>query len=246
MEEEEGKEESTKERMKVKKESPNPYKSEFLNPDERKKEVNRRNAEKYERIATELTEVTHDDDLQFEVSEGGLTFITDNELIHDIAEGQAVLTDTRLHDEWRNIMETWRGMVLERGRRTKMQTKGFTEWRPREHNTVADALCNVAQNTGTSKISVNEAAFRLLNDGHIIIHSDGGCRYDGRTAIGGVVRVFDPAAPPRDINSCETGFTYRKIMIGDMDSIQAETKALLESTRLVDYALELAADRFPA
>ena len=33
---------------------------------------------------------------------------------------------------------------------------------------------------------------------------DGGCRYDGRTAIGGIARVYDPGAPPGGINDSIT------------------------------------------
>ena len=97
------------------------------------------------------------------------------------------------------------------------------EWRPREYNSVADALCNLAMDSHQSYEQIHDGRVRLAlaNASNLQIYSDGGFRSRQLAALGWALYNMQLGGADRTLLACGS-----VLLTSCESSFQAEVLAL--------------------
>ena len=153
-------------------------------------------------------------------------FICDNSSVQ-VLNGQAPLRDDTSRPVFERIARRTAEWI-ERGLQPRRYFEDPFEWRPRAFNVRSDAICNLVLDTGADINVVSDDLMDILAlRPNFLIYSDGGCRYDGRSAIGWVIyaTVWDGDSW-RHLDVAIQG----RVLEGNFQSFVCEAMAIDEAT----------------
>ena len=151
-----------------------------------------------------------------------MLFVVDSLALSEVVNGNAVLQGEGVRPVLERVCENLKALVIISG--TPMLCDDPVQWRPRRYNKQADWLCNVALNTPSSCEYVDPDVETYVNlHPNWQVHTDGGCRYEGFSAISWVVHAV--VSVGQDWHRFTIAFGYQHIT-GNLASFVAEAMAL--------------------
>ena len=162
-----------------------------------------------------------------------LLCVVDNQVVAETVSGRVALADLEVRPIFDKIGASLL-KLLDTGLRPPKDCMSPVEWRPRGYNKRPDAICNALLDGASSFKHLGDNADVVIHSlrPHFLLHSDGGCRNTGRSAIGYVIYAI--------IYGYGEGVEYYTLEMGgehcdkDLPSFELEARALsLALARLV-------------
>ena len=111
-------------------------------------------------------------------------FVVDNQLLADIMAGQAQCNNERCDNLVKLAMNDVFD-IFDTGFTSRGGYRSLVTWRPREYNSLADALCNQCMDSKSDieYLDIDGLVAAMLGECSLQFHSDGGCRPGGEGAF---------------------------------------------------------------
>ena len=173
------------------------------------------NGEEEEEVEWDISrpEPMHQGDGQWQHTTYGIRFVTDSFNVQQVLCGHMVCSNKDIDPILNRITETMQ-KIRQQVYSWPHRRSDPVEWRPREFNKTADALCNRILVHGEESITfTSDEARTFIRGGALLtVHTDGGCRGHGISAVGWMVRatvcVNENQLPP-DSEQRQALFPYR-------------------------------------
>ena len=147
-------------------------------------------------LAAVFTEKAHPQDDKWEKGAKCFQFISDSQVSVDIFNGKVPLADDNYLPLFTRVSRRV-AQLLELDYQPPQVWEDPFQWRPREFNTQADALCNFVQDTDSDFTHVAPDLREIQSmQPMYLVYTDGGCRDNGTSAFAWVIYgcVWDGSA----------------------------------------------------
>ena len=177
-------------------------------------------------VQADFVELRHQDDEVWLTDRPRFRCIVDNQTLAGIINGEACLDDDRCRPVIRSISQRILHLVEHHQLLPFRNWANPVQWRPREYNKRADLMCNlILDGRDSFEIRGENIDIVLGLKPHILAQTDGGCRYQGTTALGYVIYgiIFGYGEEPPDYYTLAVGGAR---ITGDLPSLESEARAL--------------------